>query len=973
MTKPQQNNQGICLTIPWVIVCSIFVFGTLPNIQSQPKTIQIRHHGFKAFAQGILGDSGTNLYISRKGRLQTINRLDLNLDGELDLVFTQDHNSVYNPDSLIYWGQKQGFRSLLPDLWELRAPFSILKYLEKVSSQTTRLPSMGGGRGLIADLNRDGFLDIVFTNFMHNYRPDQDVYIYWGGPSGFSPENRTELPAYQATGIATGDLNQDGFSDLVVANRGDELGETLGLRFHLESYIYFGSVTGFQPERRTRIPSISAQDVAIGDFNHDQMLDLAFANYNSEVQNCFIYWGNGTGKFTEERRQILKSSDLLLNGEIKKGKRLPDGITTLLAVDLNDDGIHDLVTAGTEKSIIFFGSSQGLLTQNPIQLPADSCQGLAASDLNGDGRIDLVFANRGSSSKPSNKSDIFWGSVHGFSKEDRTRLPTLAATTVQTADLNLDGFPDLLFGNSRDEHSSDVSSYIYWGTSRGFSVHNRSKLLGFGVAGSGVSDLDGNGWPDVLLVNHVSQNNKGLPTAIFWGTSQHQYGDSALTLLEPGGIMGHSIADLDDDSLPDLLLVHRDGPAIWWGTSQGYSPDQRTYLKVRQPSSNNIADLNQDGFLDVIFTGAGQDGQTKTSSVTIVWGNGSRFKTPRTTQWELYDKNIEASAIADLNKDGHLDLIFPLSYVDQSQIFWGSSEGYRQENHMLIEAHGAAHAVPVDLDRDGWLDLLFTSSASLRHPDMDGPALIYWGSPNGLTSTNPTLLEGFTSLDASVADFNQDGHLDIILTNYKSVKTREIPAFLYWGDGTRKYSTNRRTLLKAASSSAVSSLDLNRDGWVDLVVSNHQTFFDHAAGSNIYWGSKQGFNSSRRSHLPTVGVHLDAMVDAGNVYTRDLQWDYVSSDVQAPDGTRFKRLLWSGQTPLGTGLKLQIRSAYERKDLEVSQWTGPRGPDSFYLKMRSSLDEIPKEHSWLQYRIILTSPDGGNSPVLTEVVLECEP
>ena len=56
-----------------------------------------------------------------------------------------------------------------------------------------------------------------------------------------------------------------------------------------------------------------------------------------------------------------------------------------------------------------------------------------------------------------------------------------------------------------------------------------------------------------------------------------------------------------------------------------------------------------------------------------------------------------------------------------------------KENHLLLEAYGAAHAVPADLDRDGWLDVLLTSSASPRYRDMDGPALIYWGSPGGLS------------------------------------------------------------------------------------------------------------------------------------------------------------------------------------------------------------------------------------------------
>ena len=71
-----------------------------------------------------------------------------------------------------------------------------------------------------------------------------------------------------------------------------------------ESYVYWGSVTGFHPDRRSSVPSITAQDVAVGDFNGDGDLDLAFANHNSQVQNGFVYWGDGEGRFVPERRQV---------------------------------------------------------------------------------------------------------------------------------------------------------------------------------------------------------------------------------------------------------------------------------------------------------------------------------------------------------------------------------------------------------------------------------------------------------------------------------------------------------------------------------------------------------------------------------------------------------------------------------------------------------------------------------------------
>ncbi|MFN0165373.1 MAG: FG-GAP repeat domain-containing protein [Bryobacteraceae bacterium] len=925
----------------------------------------IRHTGFESLRRGVPGDGGANLYVSRKGRLQTINRWDLNRDGELDLLFTQDHNNVYTPESIVYWGGPEGFQSLLPDMWRWRAGTSLLGYLSAHRRNMTMLPTQGGGRSRIADLNGDGYPDIVLCNYMHNYRPDQNAYIYWGGPNGFDISARTELPAYLAGGVAVADLNHDGRLDIVLANHGDEYGERRGFRLHLESYIYWGNAAGYGPSHRTSVPSISASDVAAGDFNGDGHPDLAFVNNNSQEQSAFIYWGDGKGAFTGNRRRVLSSRDLHLPDSVNG--RFGGSMKTTFAADLNGDRLTDLVICGSDRAVVFSGGVSGL-SAAPSELPAKNCGGIEAADLNRDGHLDLILANEGSGDQAAPASSIFWGSAQGYAANRKTDLPALAATTVSVADLNRDGFPDILFGNAHDADSYDVPSYIYWGGPNGYSPYRRSGLLGFGVAGSGIADLNRDGHPDVLLVGHLSGSTHVLPSTIYWGNPEHSYSSASTTLLDPGGEMEYSAADLDDDGYPDLVLLHGKQAAIWWGSAGGHRPENRTFLPMRQPISSSIADLNRDGFLDIVMTSHAGPAETH-APVMILWGNANRFKDARTTEFELGAASTEANTIADLNRDGYLDLIFPQGMSDQSEIWYGSAEGYRPQNHKLIDADGAPHAAVADLDADGWLDVVFTAATTATRPTTNLKAWIYWGSPNGFSTAARTPLENYTGLDAAAADFNRDGHLDLVLTNYRSDTARDMPAFVYWGDGTRNFSEKRRTILEATSCSAVDALDLNRDGWVDLVISNHQKSFDHSAGTYIYWGGAEGFSRQRRAHLPTVGVHLDSMVEAGSIYHRKHEWDYVSAPAEAPAGAAFARLHWKAETGLGTAVRFQVRTAGDRGSLERSTWDGPDGPASFYTQSGASLRSPAGR--WMQYRAVLTSPDGGNSPALTEVAVEC--
>ena len=229
-------------------------------------------------------------------------------------------------------------------------------------------------------------------------------------------------------------------------------------------------------------------------------------------------------------------------------------------------------------------------------------------------------------------------------------------------------------------------------------------------------------------------------------------------------------------------------------------------------------------------------------------------------------------------------------------------------------------------------------------------------------------LEAYESEEQSVADLNKDGYLDIVMTNYHAYTTRELPCFIYWG-GPEGYSESRRTGLPGESTLALTVADLNRDGWMDIVPFNHLRHGDHGVGTHIFWGSPQGYSFSRRQWIQTFGPHFSVRHDVGNIYHRRLEEEYHSPLLSLPAGKRPSRLDWRARTPHGTAVKFQLRSGPTPRALSAAAWEGPGGSGTFF-RQPSTLPAYPPGHRWLQYRAVLTTPDGGSTPVLEEVSLQ---
>jgi hypothetical protein len=331
--------------------------------------------------------------------------------------------------------------------------------------------------------------------------------------------------------------------------------------------------------------------------------------------------------------------------------------------------------------------------------------------------------------------------------------------------------------------------------------------------------------------------------------------------------------------------------------------------------------------------------------------------------------------IADFNRDGRLDLLSNGLDRDENrvQIAYGSETGFGAPVSVVALGHEkAAYLEVADFDRDGWLDLVVPASPAHK----EGDIRICYGSPSGFRERGPRLPH-LGGLDPAVADFNRDGHLDLFVSNYTSEDHRAIPSYLYWGSAAGFSPRNRLDLPGDAASAALPA-DFDGDSWLDLLVVNHKREgdrdrpghpIDHKANTFLFWNGPDGFDANRRTELPTLGPHAQMLRDPGNIYTRELAEVYVSAPHAPRDpALRAARIDWRAETPFGTSVAFQLRGAASAAGLERAEWRGPSGAGSWF----SRPGPVPSAASagpWIQYRARLATPDGGSSPILTEVTL----
>jgi len=240
-------------------------------------------------------------------------------------------------------------------------------------------------------------------------------------------------------------------------------------------------------------------------------------------------------------------------------------------------------------------------------------------------------------------------------------------------------------------------------------------------------------------------------------------------------------------------------------------------------------DLDNDGDIDLVVGTKGNSSYTR-----FLENDGSgNFSVRMSTQ---YGKDIGGIVVADLNNDGFLDVIIGclidhISQNTESEIYINYGNFNFVMTHKLNDVKTQSILV-YDVNRDGYYDIIEGVETGGEAGSVNK---IYFGNGDGTFSAAQNICESNNTKSVAVADLNNDGYCDLISLNYYAdVGAKSTPletAIVYQGDGAGNFTKVWES--EADYFSAVSPIDLDRNNSIDFVAATNKQDTQSGPGNYV--------------------------------------------------------------------------------------------------------------------------------------------